>query len=437
MHYGMYPQRTGLYRNGRMMDDNGASFQELLGNAGYRTQAIGKCHFTPEREALRGFQTRLIQEEITPDAASDDYRSFLEENEYDSLEPHGTRGEMYYIPQVSHLPASAHPTQWIADRGMEFIEEASTEDEPWMLFSSFIHPHPPFAPPKPWHKLYRAPLMPLPKVPPDSEALHTWINTVQNRYKYRDQGIDANLMRLIKAYYYATISFIDFQIGRMLACLEENGQLENTLIMFTSDHGEYLGDYDCFGKRSMHDASSRVPMLVRCPGRFDDGDICSAPVSLVDVLPTFAAAAEVDTGGMELDGLDLTATARGETDRVAVYSQFDSGDRGIYMVVEEDWKYFYSAPDDREFLFDRVTDPEETRNKAGLPFCQDTKAEMKEGLLGFLQEMGEEDAFTEEEDGLDWKPSAEAGKPAVSGDPDSGLLIQDAPGSVVEIEGYE
>lgn len=437
MHYGMYPQRTGLYRNGRMMDDNGASFQELLGNAGYRTQAIGKCHFTPERAALRGFQTRLTQEEIIPDVADDDYRLFLEGNELDSMEPHGTRGEMYYIPQVSHLPASAHPTQWIGDRSLEFIQEASTEDEPWLLFSSFIHPHPPFAPPKPWHKLYRAPLMPLPKVPQDSEALHTWINKVQNRYKYRDQGIDTNLIRLIKAYYYATISFVDYQVGRLLASLEENKQLENTLILFTSDHGEYLGDYDCFGKRSMHDAASRVPMLVRYPGRFDDGDICTEPVSLVDVLPTLTAAAEVDTGGLELDGLDLAATARGDTDRLGVYSQFDCGDRGIYMVVEEDWKYFYSAADDAEFLFDRVTDPEETRNKAGLTFCQDAKAEIKESLLAFLQGMGEEDAFTEEEDGLDWKTSPEAHKPAVSQDPDAGLLVQDAAGSVVEIEGYE
>jgi len=176
---------------------------------------------------------------------------------------------------------------------------------------------------------------------------------------------------------------------------------------------------------------------VRCPERFDEGDICSEPVSLVDVLPTLAAAAEVDTGGMELDGLDLAATARGETDRRGVYSQFDCGDRGIYMVVEEDWKYFYSAADDMEYLFDRATDPEETRNKAGLPFCKDTKAEIKDSLLGFLQEMGEEDAFVEEEDGLDWRTNTEANKPAVSRDPDAGLLIQDAAGSVVEIEGYE
>ena len=436
MHYGLYPQKTGLYDNGRMMEDNGASFPGLLGDAGYRTHGIGKCHFSPDREGLRGFQTRLLQEENLSNPESDDYCRFLQENGYDHIEPQGARGEMYYIPQVSHLPAEAHPTQWVGDRSVEFIEEACCDNKPWCLFTSFIHPHPPFAPPKPWHKLYRSPLMPLPKVPQDTEALHTWINKVQNRYKYRDQGIDANLMRLIKAYYYATISFVDFQIGRLLEALERNGQLDDTLILFTSDHGEYLGDYNCFGKRSMHDASSRVPMLVRYPERFDKGRVCAKPVNLIDVLPTFAEAAGIDTNGIDLDGVDLRAVAAGETERRGVYSQFNSKARGIYMVVDENWKYFYSAFDDMEYLFDRTTDPEETRNRAGLPFCQETRKKMKGNLLGFLREMGEQDAFVEEDGELDWKRYPDAGKSAVSSDPDAGLLIQDARGSVVEIEGY-
>jgi arylsulfatase A-like enzyme len=135
-------------------------------------------------------------------------------------------------------------------------------------------------------------MMPLPQVPPDSEVLTTWINRHQNRYKYRDQGIDRNLVRNNKAYCYATISYVDFQIGRILATLEESGQLDNTLIIFASEHGELLGDYNCFGKRSMHDASSRVPMLVRGPG-FAADTRCKMPVSLVDLLPTAAAAAGV------------------------------------------------------------------------------------------------------------------------------------------------
>jgi len=434
LHYGLYPQKTGLYTNGTMMDDNGASYPSLLGAAGYRTQAIGKCHFTPDRLALRGFHSRLTQEENVSDPQSDDYCRFLAENGYDYIEAQGTRGEMYYIPQVSHLPSAVHPTQWVGDRTLEFLDDACSGDQPWMLFASFIHPHPPLAPPKPWHKLYRAPLMPFPLVPPDSPSLHTWINRYQNRYKYRDQGMDANLLRLIKAYYYAAISFVDYQIGRILDFLAAHGQLDDTLLFFTSDHGEYLGDYHCFGKRSMHDAAARVPLLVRYPRSFRAGARCATPVSLIDLYPSILRAAGLPADTVELDGEDLARVGAGQSTRRQVYSQFNSGGRGIYMVVNENWKYFYSAADGQEFLFDRTADPAETRNRAGLPFCREIKEKLKNDLLEFLRNNGETAAYIEENGRLDWR--AYPLDRGVSEDPDTGLLIQDAPGSVVALPGY-
>ena len=90
----------------------------------------------------------------------------------------------------------------------------------------------------------------MPTAPKNSEAFHTWINRLQNRYKYRDRGIDLNLLRMMKAYYYASISFVDFQIGRVLDALEASGQLDRTLILFASDHGELLGDFNCYCGRS-------------------------------------------------------------------------------------------------------------------------------------------------------------------------------------------
>ena len=220
-HYGRYPQKTGLFSNGPMPADNGDSYPAILGQHGYRTHAVGKCHFTPDGQALRGFQTRRSQEECTADPDTDDYIAWLRNNDYDYYEAHGARGEMYYIPQVSILPADAHPSQWIGNQSARFIRDAANWEQPWCLFSSFIHPHPPFAPPKPWHKLYRAPDMPLPLIPDDSETLYTWVNRLQNRYKYRDRGLDFTLLRQIKAYYYATISFVDYQIGRILGALEQ------------------------------------------------------------------------------------------------------------------------------------------------------------------------------------------------------------------------
>jgi len=198
--------------------------------------------------------------------------------------------------------------------------------------------------------------------------------------------------------------------------------------------GEYLGDYDCFGKRSMHDASSRVPMIVRYPDRFKKGEVCDIPTNLVDVFPTVCAAAGIDTDGIETDGVDLQTIAKGDAERKVVYSQFGSGPRGIYMAVSKEHKYFYSAADQKEYFFDRMNDPAETRNAADDQLLVMKKHEIKQNLLFLLKEKGIEDAYVEENALLDWKQYPYV--KAVSDDPDKGLLFQDAPGSVADIAGY-
>lgn len=433
MHYGLYPQKTGLYVNGIMPDDNGASYPKILGKYGYKTKAIGKCHFTPNPFAKRGFHSRLIQEEII-DPRKDDYKKFLRKKGFDDVEPHGFRSEMYYIPQVSTLPAEVHPTQWIGDKSIDFIKKNSKNNKPWLLFSSFIHPHPPLSPPKPWHKLYRATQMPHPNVPKNAQEFLTYINRYQNRYKYRDQGIDKNLVRAIKAFYYATISFVDFQIGRVINSLEKTGQLDNTLIIFSSDHGEYLGDYNCFGKRSMHDASSKVPLIIRYPKKFPKNKICDSPVSLIDIMPTILATAKINTKNINLDGEDLAKIAKNKSNRQFVFSQFGSEQRAIYMIVSKNFKYFYSAADNKEFFFDKKNDPNETTNFAGKPFYKKIQNELKSELLKFLKSNNVTYAFKEKNGKLEWKkyPLLRA----VSKNPDEGLLLQDDPRSIVNIPGY-
>lgn len=435
MHYGQYTGASGLYVNGRMPEDNGQSLPALLGRSGYFTQSIGKCHFTPDKAASRGFNRRLIQEEGCSNPETDDYVRWLCDNGYDYDEPHGTRGEMYYTPQVSLHGEADHPSQWIGDRSIDFIREHHGAREPWFLFASFIHPHPPCAPPKPWHKLYRAPYMPLPNVPPDWESHYTWINRFQNRYKYRDQGIDRNLVRGIKAYYYATISFVDYQVGRILAALEEAGQLDSTLVLFTSDHGEYLGDYNCFGKRSMHDPSSRVPLLARRPGMFPEGRVCDTPVSLVDIFPTCVQAAGVDTSGMSFPGLDLADLAVSGTSREYVFSHFGQDQKAIYMIVSREWKYVYSVAERHEFLFDRINDPRETRSQAGLRFTDGIRTRLKAALIQHLLQEGPADAVVETNGTYDWRPYPRLDMSYLD-DPDAELLFQDHNAYKLDREGY-
>lgn len=435
MHYGLYPPKTGLADNGPMMADNGRSYPARLSAMGYRTHAIGKCHFIPDRGALRGFQSRQTQEEGTSDPARDDYVAWLAKRGFDYYEPHGARSEMYYIPQISSLPAAAHPSHWIGTESVRFIRAQAGRRRPWCLFSSFIHPHPPFAPPKPWHKLYRAADMPLPMVPPDPAALMTWINRRQNRYKYRDRGLDLNLLRVIKAYYYATISFVDFQVGRILAALEAAGQLDRTLILFTSDHGEHLGDFNCFGKRSMHDASVRIPLVVRYPNRFSAGRRCATAVSLVDVLPTLLAAATGDRAAPEGDGLDLAGVARRRASDRTVYAQFGQGQRAIYMGVNRSWKYVYSAGDDREFLFDRRNDPREFVNLARRAADRPVRDARRADVLEFLRKNQVSAAFVKRGATLRWRTYPRVDE-AYLADPDAGLLRQDHPPYALDLPGY-
>ena len=256
---------------------------------------------------MRGFDSRELQEELGAGKLENEpYIQYLYDKGYDYLlEPNGVRGELYYIPQPSQLPAKDHPTQWVGDRSVEFIRNQEKSGQPWYLFSSYIHPHPPFAPPNPWHKLYRPSMMPLPNIPAEYECLLTFVNRCQNRYKYRDNGFDKNLVRAIKAYYYACISFVDYQVGRLLDTLQATGQTENTMIIFTADHGEHLGDYKSFGKRSMHDSCARIPMLISQPGKFDGGRVFDSAVSLVDIAPTILGAAGTKITTHEYDGVDL------------------------------------------------------------------------------------------------------------------------------------
>ena len=442
LHYGQYPTHTGCWANSPMPDDNRLSYVDLLANGGYRTHSIGKCHFFPDPYALRGYESREYQEEMGfSDLSKETYIQKLLDNGYGyAIEPNGVRSEMYYIPQPSRLPQELHPTQWIADRTINFLQE-QTGNKPWYLFSSFIHPHPPFAPPSPWHTLYRASDMPLPNLPENYEELQLLINKLQNRYKYRDRGgIDINLLRTMKAYYYACVSFVDYQIGRILDVLERSGQADNTVIVFSSDHGELLGDYNSFGKRSMHNAAAKIPLII-CGGDFDGGNVCDTPVSLIDIAPTLIDVANIDGSAANFDGENLLSILKGKSSRKGVYSFFSAdGEIGqmcgkglldslpdtqskIFacmdmMYAEKDFKYIYSAPDNKELLFDEINDNSETKNLLKMAGYEQKLDQMRQCLISYLRN----ENCTSLIDGSKFKPLIDA---QIPDDPDAGLIRQD------------
>ena len=344
MKAGQYCARTGNNNNNPNIAYDGEGFYKRFTDAGYNTCAIGKMHNSPVLYDGMGFRKRISQEELShPD---DDYTNFICNSPYKYVFDYmGQRSDMYYIPQISQLPAEVHPTQWIGDNCVEFIKNADTDEEPIFLVASFIHPHPPFAPPAPWNKMYRKNVRD-PFVPEDPDSYE---DMLRNKYTCDALGISPRRLELLNQYYYACISFVDYQIGRIIAELKEKGIYDDTIIMFSSDHGDMMGDYASMGKRTMLDAAARIPFLLKIPGK--EHEIRFDPASLVDVAPTLLSACGIDYDPADFDGVNLMTDSHD-----LVYSQYGNGTIGIYMVVSGEDKLVYSAVGNRYFYFDSFPD---------------------------------------------------------------------------------
>lgn len=387
---GWEPQHGDCVDNNMPMSD-ASTFMDELADAGYRTHGVGKMHFMPDLTALRGFQTREISEE-NDQFEIDDYLQHVSASGFEFVErPHGLRDEMYYVPQLSPVPEQLHNTRWVADRSIDFLD-TQTEGRPFLLWSSFIAPHPPFAPPAPWHRSYEPSTMPDALVPPGSDSLLTIFDRLQSRYKYRDGGTDRRLEQLRKAYYFASVSYLDAQIARIVQALDARGLRENTVILLTADHGEFLGDYGTYGKRSFLDVSARVPLIASGPG-FSVGRVRREPVSLVDVRPTLHALAGVN--GEHRDGHSLLDPV---ADRV-VYGQFLERELGLYAVITPEWKYIWSAYDAKEFLIDRIRDPRETMNVAYNPRRREDLLDLRARAVDHFDDLADLDLGVESSNG--------------------------------------
>ena len=337
---GQYVNRTGNSNNNPKICYTGEGFYSMLTKAGFESCCVGKMHHVWDRYGSMGFGSRHTQEELA--AEGDDYTEFIRNSPYKNVfDYNGQRSDLYYVPQVSQLPAEAHPTQWIGDRSVEFIENCDPE-KPTFLMSSFIHPHPPFCPPAPWNKLFRdmpeAPFVP--EETPELKYLLPPAFDLDEVLCMTDYDI-----RRAKNYYYACVSFMDYQIGRITDALKKRGMYDDTVILFISDHGETLGDYRHAGKRTMLSSANRIPFILRVPGA--EGGERSDPVSLVDVAPTLLSLFGIDYDPAEFDGIDILSGKHQE-----VYSQYECGEKACYMVAAEKDKLIYSREYDKYAYFD-------------------------------------------------------------------------------------
>ncbi len=328
----------------------------VLGAAGYQTRAQGKMHFHPVR-AHFGFQTMELP--------MDYYRERHRNSPGAASLPkeHGV-GENEMQPVISTVHENESLTHWTVARSIDFLETRDPT-RPFFLWTSFTKPHPPFDPPLNYWLLYANRSMPDPvtgdwsaqvdRIPVDA-MVPTWILNGIDRMS-PEQIVN------IRRAYYACITHIDYALGLLFARMRESGLLENTWILFTSDHGELLGDHHMGGKTNFIDGSAHIPLLIRPPAAHGTrsplaGASVDTLVSLADIMPTILARASV--AGGETEGEDLVSFVDvADPDRVVV------GESGrAFALITQRYKYHYYAAGGDELLFDVREDPSERTNLA-------------------------------------------------------------------------
>lgn len=374
---GCEPPTTGVYDNGlpSLVDGQPQEMERRCGpylartmrNLGYRTFGIGKSHTHPWDEDI-GFEVHLRSEELyeSPDQrARDSYAAFIaaEHPEYDFIEGlMGERTEMYYMPQMSPIPAEFGVEAWAADRAIEWIRRE--DPRPYFGFVSFVGPHPPLAPPIPFNRMYDPDRMPNP-VRGDLSIDHAdeqipWMN-----YAVWAEEINDPHARVLRARYFGEISYIDSCLGRILDAVEHRPDADNTLICFVSDHGDHLGDHNAWQKESYFEQSCRVPFLLSWPARLPRDARRAELVGHADLFGIATSAA----GKPEMrEGADVLGMLEG---RVSARERFVGcygipGSLGFKTMVREgDWKYIFIANGGREQLFDVANDPHELEQRIG------------------------------------------------------------------------
>lgn len=377
---GQYPYRLGTYDNNGVSLEDQPTLPRLLRAQGHATMAIGKMHFFPRRSHL-GFDRMELSEGLVGHPWDDDYALFMQDQGYPvRREMHGpghpnvdgsSIHSTYYKPGTLPYPEEVSATAWVADRTRQFVQ--ANRDRPFFCFSSFIKPHPPLLPPEPYDRLYDPSLVDL---PPDWNDIRRSdpLLIAQSHFK----GVIApgeDDVRLMRSHYYGLVSHVDYQIGRIIDMLEETGLRQDTVVLFTSDHGELLGDHGHWGKRSFYEGSAKVPLLVSWPGHFAEGHTCNRLVGLTDILPTLVelVGGEIPdiVSGRSLIPLLNDPDAPWDGELFGVYGGFrgvvqvdDPRISASFMMRWGGWKYIYHVNGGHEQLFDLRDDPHELNNVA-------------------------------------------------------------------------
>ncbi|MBA2277967.1 MAG: sulfatase-like hydrolase/transferase [Chloroflexia bacterium] len=408
---GLYPSVHGAWTIGVKLPEDVPTVGDHFRANGYGTTLIGKAHFqptgaTPEQTSIerhptlrdldfwRGFHGPWYGFEHIEIARNHADENLVGQHYAIWMEEHGLANWRDYFrpwppdptaPAREHswdLPEELHYTTWTGERTIAAIERDVAADRPFFTWASFHDPHPPYLVPDPWASMYDpAAMAPGTMIPGEHDAMPPHFALTQeeapdfSRYQetpypnhgFRSHRIDDPSLRRDMAVYYGMISFMDQQIGRILDTLDRLGIAENTLVVFTTDHGHFLGHHGLNAKGPFHyEDLLRLPFLARLPGRIPAAATSTAIQSLVDLAPTFLAAAGIAVPGL-MQGVSQWEVWRGaaETAREHAIVENRHQPTAVHLrtYVENHYKLTVYRNDTHGELFDLLDDPAERCNR--------------------------------------------------------------------------
>ena len=387
---GRYPRTTKCRQNGQALPPNEKLVSRLFSDDGYTCGLAGKLHLATcangvaEARIDDGYSVFHWSHHPQPDWPENAYTQWLYTKGTSWEEVYGGASTDY----IKHgVPEEYNQTTWCADSAIEFIHEQN--GAPWFFSYNCFAPHHPFDPPEEFLARYNPDDMPLPKARPDELETKTTYQQLDGKFSHNDpEGYDITKMtdrdkREVTAAYYAMVELIDKQVGRMVAALEETGQLENTIVIFMSDHGEMLGDHGLFLKGPhFYDEAVRVPLIISWKDRFAADLRADCLMELIDITPTLLEAAEID----------VPKTIQGRSLMPILLSQREAGHHRDYVFSEyyNAWTHKHSYASmlrtreekivvyhgtDQGELYDLKNDPDEFENLWNSP--EHTKGKLR------------------------------------------------------------
>lgn len=423
---GQYPSQHGAWSLGTKLPESATTIGQLLQGEGYDCTLVGKAHFqqlrsTSEYSSLESYP--IMQDLAFWRDFDEDFYGFnhveLARNHADEahagqhyalwMEEKGAKDwRQYFMPPTGttppqehkwNIPEDLHYDRWIAERTMARLDRQKENDQPFFLWASFFDPHPPYLAPEPWDTMYDPSELTVPTLTPgehDQNPPH-FAKTQEENPDFSDMegewgshGCHSHLRApddLAKdiAVYYGMISLMDKYIGQILDRLEENGQADNTIIVFTSDHGHFYGHHGLTAKGPFHyEDVIKVPCIVSWPGHFPEGQESDAIQNLADFTPTVLNLLGM-TPPRTMTGTDQSALWRGEVDAVTHHTtvEFHHQPEAIHMRTYVDQRYKLTTYYQKDYgeLFDLQEDPKEVNNLWADPGSATLKAELMMKLV--------------------------------------------------------